>query len=512
MCAYAPQPVPFPRRRQEPALTPLFALGTVFPWIAAFAIGMVMGATGPDVTGDMLAFGVLQGGSLLTLAGFLIAAHYRNVPLAWAFGVMTACGTGLASCFFMVGLTDSQYNHAAAGLGVVLNPVTWGFGIAQLVRLHRIKREETRAQEEAAAVYWAQQYQQYQQQYGTPYGPTTPPIAYPSYQPYPPQMPPAPRPIAPYKPQAPALPQASDVLMPGQVALGPSPPPQLSTLAPTIPPAANAPAAAAVVPGYTLVSELWDDGMSMTYSAQRARDGLECWVRVIERPLAADAAFVAAFRQEVQQAARLFHMNIPSILESGGGWEAGPLHVATQAVAGQPLAELLTAGQRIDPGRAVAIARTVCEVLAYIHGAGLLHLDLRPDHILVAADGETQLTGLGIGPALAAANLASGEAAPRGGLYLSPEHAGPARPDQRSDVYSLGVVLYHMVTGRVPFEGATVAEVLQKHRTEAPRDPQELNPGISPALREAILSALAKDPNHRPQDASRLLEMLRAAT
>jgi serine/threonine-protein kinase len=253
---------------------------------------------------------------------------------------------------------------------------------------------------------------------------------------------------------------------------------------------------------YELGRLLGRGGMAEVY------EGLD---RVLERPvavkilggwLAGDATYVERFRREALAAARLSHPELVAVYDAGSDEE---LHyLVMELVPGETLADVLVREGRLEPVRATAIARAVARALAVAHAAGIVHRDVKPANVMLAPDGRTKLTDLGIARTLDGEDLTRTTSILGSPNYLSPEQARGERVDARSDLYSLGCVLYEMLAGRPPFDAETPVAVAYKHVHEDPPPPSSFAPGVPAGLDDVTLRAMAKDPDRRFQTAEEL--------
>ncbi len=266
---------------------------------------------------------------------------------------------------------------------------------------------------------------------------------------------------------------------------------------------------------YTQVEPLGEGGFGEVYRAFDTT--LTRWValKVPHRDLGRDPAFLPQFRAEAQTAAQLDHPNIVRIYRIGE-FEGWPF-LEMELVEGQTLAGLIKSQGRLTPEKALAIVEPVCGALAAAHAKGIIHRDIKPANILIReSDGQVLVTDFGLARARDSsfkASLSSSNVVVGTFRYMPPEQAnrklgeiGPA-----SDVYSLGVTLYEMLTGRVPFDGDSVGELVYQHTSEAPEPPSNINIEISREVERVVLKALAKRPEDRFATAQEMAEALRAA-
>jgi serine/threonine-protein kinase len=226
-------------------------------------------------------------------------------------------------------------------------------------------------------------------------------------------------------------------------------------------------------------------------------------VKVLAPQFADDEGFVMRFRREAQAAASIGHPHIVSVFDTGS--DDGVHFIVMEYVEGRTLAEILAGGGRILPDRAIDIAMDVCGALEAAHAQGVIHRDIKPGNIMLNLRGEVKVTDFGIARVTTTADTVAQTAAILGtASYLSPEQAQGQPVDGRSDIYSLGCVLYEMVTGRPPFLGDSPVAVASKQVLEQPTPPSRLNPDVTADLDAVILRALAKNPANRYQSAEEM--------
>jgi eukaryotic-like serine/threonine-protein kinase len=263
---------------------------------------------------------------------------------------------------------------------------------------------------------------------------------------------------------------------------------------------------------YEVGALLGSGGMAEVYEG---RDRLLARRVAIKVPLpqyAHDPAFQQRFRREAQAAASLSNPGIVAVYDTG--MQDGTPFIVMEFVEGRTLKEAILAEGPLYPDRAAEIAADVCAALAAAHARGLVHRDVKPPNVMLTPSGRVKLMDLGIARADATetATQTATQATMLGtALYLSPEQAQGLPVDPRSDLYSLGCCLYEMLTGTVPFRGATPVAILYRHVREAPTPPRRLNPDVPPALEAICLKALAKRPEDRYQTAVELREDLQRA-
>jgi eukaryotic-like serine/threonine-protein kinase len=226
-------------------------------------------------------------------------------------------------------------------------------------------------------------------------------------------------------------------------------------------------------------------------------------IKMLAPQFADDDGFVQRFRREAQAAASISHPHIVSVFDTGS--DDGLHYIVMEYVEGKTLAEYLAGGGRIMPDRAIDIAMDVCTALEAAHARGVIHRDIKPGNIMLNERGEVKVTDFGIARVTTTAETVAQTAAILGtASYLSPEQAQGLPVDGRSDIYSLGGVLFEMVTGRPPFLGDSPVAVASKQVLEQPIPPSRLNPDVTPDLDAVILRALAKNPANRYQSAEEM--------
>ena len=254
--------------------------------------------------------------------------------------------------------------------------------------------------------------------------------------------------------------------------------------------------------GYEIESTISQGGMAMVYRARRARDGQIVALKVLREQYAADAEFVERFQREARAVASLTHANMVQVYESGeaAGWH----FIAMEFVEGQDLKRYIREHGPLRVAEAVRIAVAVCEVLDYAHRHGIIHRDVKPQNILLRRDGTVKVTDFGIARALSSVTITQTGTVLGSVQYLSPEQARGQPVGRAADIYALGVVLFEMLTGQLPFEGDSPIAIAMAHVHDVPPAPRRLNPEIPPALEAVILRGMAKQPQHRYASAADL--------
>ena len=258
---------------------------------------------------------------------------------------------------------------------------------------------------------------------------------------------------------------------------------------------------------YELLGHVARGGMAEVYLAQDLMLNRKVALKVLFRELSTDASFVERFRREAQAAANLSHPNIVSIYDWGE--EDGTYFIVMEYIEGRTLGQIIRAEGPLLPDRAADIGADVAAALAFAHHSGVVHRDVKPGNVLISPSGQVKVTDFGIARAANADNDLTQTGAVMGtATYFSPEQAQGMRVDGRSDVYSLGVMLYEMLVGRPPFQGDNPMAIAYKHVREQPVPPREINSDVPAPFEAIILQAMAKNPNDRYASADELRQDL----
>ncbi len=256
---------------------------------------------------------------------------------------------------------------------------------------------------------------------------------------------------------------------------------------------------------YRVISRLGSGGMAEVYLAQDQLLGRHLAVKVLHHHFAEDHEFVERFKREASSAAALSHPNIVGIFDRGE-WN-GTYYIAMEYVAGRSLKAIIREDGALDPVTAIDIVVQILRAARFAHRRGVIHRDLKPHNVILDEEGRARVTDFGIARAGASDMTLTGSVMGTA-QYLSPEQAQGFAVSSASDLYSVGVILYELLTGAVPFEGESAVAIAYKQVSAAPRPPSELNPAIPPSLDAVVMRALAKDPAQRYGDADELIVAL----
>jgi serine/threonine-protein kinase len=245
---------------------------------------------------------------------------------------------------------------------------------------------------------------------------------------------------------------------------------------------------------YRIVRKLGTGGMAYVYLAEDQELGRRVAIKILNERHAADDQFIERFRREAKNAAGLSHPNIVSIYDRGTAEDT--YYIAMEYLDGRSLKELIVSRGPAPIKTAVEYARQTLAAVGFAHRHGIVHRDIKPHNVLVGPEGRLKVTDFGIARSGASQMTEVGSIIGTA-QYLSPEQARGAPVDQTSDLYSVGVVLFELLTGQVPFTGDTPLEIAMKHLSEVPKPPSELRPDVPHDLDLVVLRALAKDPSER---------------
>jgi eukaryotic-like serine/threonine-protein kinase len=252
---------------------------------------------------------------------------------------------------------------------------------------------------------------------------------------------------------------------------------------------------------YRIQRKLGAGGMADVYLAEDQELGRRVAIKILNGRHANDAQFIERFRREAKNAAALNHPNIVSIYDRGNAEDT--YYIAMEFLDGRTLKELIVSRGAAPVNVAIEYARQILSALRFAHRHGIVHRDIKPHNVLVDSEGRVKVTDFGIARAGTSQMTETGSIVGTA-QYLSPEQARGGEVDQRSDLYSLGIVLYELLTGKTPFDGDTPVEIAMKHLSNAPKPPSTLRADIPPELDMVVLRALAKNPDDRYQSADEM--------
>ncbi len=260
---------------------------------------------------------------------------------------------------------------------------------------------------------------------------------------------------------------------------------------------------------YRLEGRLGIGGMATVHLAFDQRLERYVAIKLLAEHLADDPTFVSRFRREALSAARLVHPNIVQVFDFGLDESQHQHFIVMEHVPGHSCAELLRDRGHLDVEQAVDIVSQSCRGLDYAHRNGVVHRDVKPGNLLVAESGAVKLADFGIARAVDQSSITQVGSVLGTAAYLAPEQARGEEAGPRADLYSLGVVTYQLLSGRLPYEASSLSELALKQQRESPAALDQLNPNVPHELAVAVMTALALDPEHRPSDAIVLSEALR---
>jgi beta-lactam-binding protein with PASTA domain len=260
---------------------------------------------------------------------------------------------------------------------------------------------------------------------------------------------------------------------------------------------------------YRVLSRLGSGGMADVFCAEDQQLGRKVALKLLHRRFAEDPGFVERFRREAQAAAGLQHPNVVSVYDRGSHDDT--YYIVMEYLPGRTLKQVIRDEAPLDPVRAIDITIQILKAARFAHRRGVIHRDLKPHNVMVEDDSDhIKVTDFGIARAGASDMTETGSIMGTA-QYLSPEQAQGHAVSASSDLYSVGVVLYEMLTGRVPFDADSAVTIALKHVSEAPVPPSKINPRVPPELEQVVLWALNKDPVHRPADDDQFITALEQA-
>ena len=258
---------------------------------------------------------------------------------------------------------------------------------------------------------------------------------------------------------------------------------------------------------YRLKRKIGSGGMAEVWLAADTELDRDVAIKILHDRFAQDTEFVERFQREAQSAAGLQHPNVVGVFDRGSFRDT--YFIAMEYVDGPSLKDLVRGGMGIE--EAVDFTRQILNAARFAHRKGIVHRDLKPQNVLIDDEGRARVADFGIARGGENSDITATGSVMGTAQYLSPEQAQGKETTPRSDIYSIGVILYEALTGRVPFEGDSAVAVALKQVSEQPRRPSAINPNVPPALDAVVMRALAKDPEARFKDADAFLRGLDAA-
>jgi serine/threonine protein kinase/Tfp pilus assembly protein PilF len=259
---------------------------------------------------------------------------------------------------------------------------------------------------------------------------------------------------------------------------------------------------------YQIIEELGKGGMGKVYKALDTKVQEKIALKLIKPEIASDRKTIERFGNELKMARRISQRNVCRMYDLGE--EKGSHYITMEFVPGEDLQRLIRKVGQFSAGKTISIAKQVCEGLAEAQRLKVVHRDLKPQNIMVDEEGNVRIMDFGIARSVKAEGITGAGVMIGTPEYMSPEQAEVKDVDHRSDIYSLGVILYEMVTGRLPFEGETPLAIAMKHKSETPQDPKKLNPQLPQELSRVILKCLEKNKEKRYQSAEEVFNELTA--
>ncbi len=260
---------------------------------------------------------------------------------------------------------------------------------------------------------------------------------------------------------------------------------------------------------YKLVEQIGIGGMAIVYRAIDMRTGHNVAIKVLRPEFNQDAEFVGRFQREAEAASKMTHHNIVNLLDVG--MDGNNRYLVMEYVQGKTLKQLIQEKGRLNPIVAAQITIRILSALQHAHENGIIHRDIKPQNILVHSDGHIKVSDFGIARMANSSTLSKGDNVMGSVHYFSPEQASGHTADVTSDIYSVGVVLYEMLTGRVPFDGDSPVAIAMQHLHNEPTPIATLAPDVPPGIIHVCMMAMEKNPRHRYQSAVQMASELRKA-
>jgi len=258
---------------------------------------------------------------------------------------------------------------------------------------------------------------------------------------------------------------------------------------------------------YQVIEELGRGGMGKVYKVFDKDIQEKIVLKLLKPEIAADKKTIERFRNELKFARKISHRNVCRMYDLST--EQGYHYITMEFVPGEDLKSFIKRVGQLPVGKAISIGKQVCEGLEEAHRQGVVHRDLKPRNVMIDREGNVRIMDFGIARSLQAKGITGSRMMIGTPEYMSPEQVEGKETDQRSDIYSLGIIMYEMVTGKVPFEGDTALTIALKHKTETPPDPRESNAQVPPDLSRLIHKCMAKNREQRFQRTDEVLSELK---
>lgn len=257
---------------------------------------------------------------------------------------------------------------------------------------------------------------------------------------------------------------------------------------------------------YEIVSRVGGGGMAVVYKAKDLLLNRYVAIKILSEALSNDSEFIRRFSREAQSAAALSHPNVVNVYDVGR--DGFTHYIVMELVDGPTLKQYIQERGPLPVQEAAAIAVQICDGLAHAHENQIVHRDIKPHNILLGSNGRVKVTDFGIARAASSSTITQTGSVMGSVHYFSPEQARGGVIGEKSDLYSLGIVMYEMLTGQLPFDGDSAISIALKHLQEHPQDPRELNPNIPDEVADLVIRALDKDPNNRFASAREMMKAI----
>jgi len=259
---------------------------------------------------------------------------------------------------------------------------------------------------------------------------------------------------------------------------------------------------------YEIIEEIGKGGMGNVYKVLDREINEKIALKLVRPEIASNNKIIERFRNELKMARKISHKNVCRMFDIGR--DGDKRYITMEYVSGEDLKKSIRRMGPLTIRKALSISKQICHGLIEAHQLGIVHRDLKPHNIMIDREGNTKIMDFGIALSQEVKGITDSNIMIGTPQYLSPEQVEGKKADQRSDIYSLGIIMFEMVTGQVPFDGETTLSIAVKHKTELPRNPKELNALLPEDLNQLILKCMGKDPNKRYQSADELCAALTA--